>query len=77
VSTLSTPKNICSNFKQSKYFHQRKEFTYCETSSNKVKLPKVGSNAIVPAPVEVGPNKKDEPNSGLDLRAKFKIGNAL
>ncbi len=34
--------------KQSKHFHQRKQFTQCETGSNKVKLPKVGSNAIVP-----------------------------
>jgi len=30
----------------------------CETGFNKVKLPKVGSNAIVPVPVEVGPNKR-------------------
>jgi hypothetical protein len=29
----------------------------CETDSNKVKLPKVGSNAIVPVPVGAGPNK--------------------
>jgi len=28
-----------------------------ETSSNTIKLPKVGSNAIVPVPVEAGPNK--------------------
>ncbi len=43
-----------------------------------VKLPKVGSNAIVPAPVDdAGPNKKDGPNFRLNLRAKFKIGNAL
>jgi hypothetical protein len=34
--------------KQSKHFHQRNRFTQCETGSNKVKLPKVGSNAIVP-----------------------------
>jgi hypothetical protein len=26
-------------------------FTKCDTGSNKVKLPKVGSNAIVPVPV--------------------------
>jgi len=29
-----------------------------ETGSNKVKLPKVGSNAIVPVPVGAGPNKR-------------------
>jgi hypothetical protein len=28
-----------------------------ETSSNTIKLPKVGSNAMVPVPVEAGPNK--------------------
>jgi len=36
--------------KQSKHFHQRNRFTLCETGSNKVKLPKVGSNVIVPVP---------------------------
>jgi hypothetical protein len=30
-------------------------FTKCDTGSNKVKLPKVGSNAIVPAPTWTGP----------------------
>jgi hypothetical protein len=30
-----------------------------ETGSNKVKLPKVGSNAIVPVSVGAGPNKLD------------------
>jgi hypothetical protein len=39
--------------KQTKHFHQRNQFTYCEISSNKVKLPKVGSNAIVHVPVRV------------------------
>ncbi len=39
--------------KQSKHFHQRKGFTPCEAGSNKVKLPKVGSYAMVP----VRPNK--------------------
>jgi hypothetical protein len=29
--------------KHSKHFHQRNQFTLCEISSNKVKLPKVGS----------------------------------
>ncbi len=37
--------------KQSKHFHQRNRFPKHETSSSKVKLPKVGSNAIVPVPV--------------------------
>jgi hypothetical protein len=37
--------------KQSKHFHQRNQFTSCETNCNKVKLPKVGSNVIVPIPV--------------------------
>ncbi len=45
VSTLSTPKNICSNLNSLNTFTK-------ETSSNKVKLPKVGSNAIVPVPVK-------------------------
>jgi hypothetical protein len=49
VSTLSTPKNICSSLN-----------TFIkETGSNKVKLPKVGSNnAIVCVPVGRGPNEK-------------------
>jgi hypothetical protein len=42
--------------KQFKLFHKRNWFTLCETGSNKVKLPKVGSNAIVPVPVGAGPN---------------------
>jgi hypothetical protein len=33
-----------------------------ETSSNKVKLPKVGSNAILPVPEEAGTNKPHLPN---------------
>jgi hypothetical protein len=32
--------------KQSKHFHQRNWFAGCETGSNNVKLPKVGSNAL-------------------------------
>jgi hypothetical protein len=43
---------------QSKHFHQRNEFTKCETGSIKAKLPKVGSNAIVPVHVGAGPNKR-------------------
>jgi len=39
-------------------FHQRNRFAECETGSNKVKLPKVGSNAIVPVPVRAGRNKR-------------------
>jgi len=34
-------------FEQSKHFHQRHRFITCETSFNKVKLPKVRSNVIV------------------------------
>jgi len=66
--------------KQSKHFHQRNRFTKCETGSNKVKLPKVGSNAIVPVPVggraeqikasQNLENKHYELNNGqLNLRA--------
>ncbi len=44
--------------KQSKHFHQRNPFPQCEARSDKVKLPKVGSNAIVPVPVEAGPKKE-------------------
>jgi len=40
--------------KESKHFHQRNRFTKCAVGSNKVKLPKVGSNAIVQ------PNKKEK-----------------
>jgi hypothetical protein len=40
-------KKIGSNLKQSKHIHQKNRFTQYETGSNKVKLPKVGSNAIV------------------------------
>jgi hypothetical protein len=40
-------------FKRSKHFQQRSRFTKCETSFNKVKLPKVGSNAIVPSPINL------------------------
>jgi len=43
--------------KHSKHFHQKNQFISCETNSNKVKLPKVGSNAIVPAPTGTGPNQ--------------------
>jgi hypothetical protein len=32
----------------SKHFHQRNQFAWCETSSNNVKLSKVGSNANSP-----------------------------
>jgi transposase-like protein len=41
--------------KQSKHFHQRNQFTQCEADFNKVKLPKVASNTIVP--VGAGPNR--------------------
>jgi hypothetical protein len=44
--------------KQSKHFHQRNQFNSCETGFNKVKLPKVGSNAIILVPLEAGPNKR-------------------
>jgi hypothetical protein len=44
--------------KQSKHFHQRNQFTECEAGSNKVKLPKVGSNAIVHVPQGQGPTKE-------------------
>ncbi len=45
--------------KQSKHFHQRNQCTQCETGSTKVKLPKVGSNAIV----RTGPNNPQwDPN---------------
>jgi hypothetical protein len=47
VCTLSTTKNVCSNLNNLNTFSK-------ETSSNKVKLPKVGSNAIVPVPVKEG-----------------------
>jgi hypothetical protein len=43
-----------------KHFHQRNGFAQCETGFNNVKLPKVGSNAIVPVPVEAGPNKENQ-----------------
>jgi hypothetical protein len=57
--------------KQSKHFHQRNWFTQCETGSNKVKLPKVGSNAIVPAPTEAGPNNPQwDPNWSRKKAAK-------
>jgi len=46
-----------NNSFQSKHFHQRNWFTECKTHSNKIKLPKVGSNAIVPVPMGAGPNK--------------------
>jgi hypothetical protein len=38
---------------------------------NKVKLPKVGSNAIVPVPVGAGPNKT--PMSPFDPQSKKKL----
>jgi hypothetical protein len=50
VSTLSTPKRLRSNLNSLNTFIK-------ETSSNTIKLSKVGSNAIVPVPVEAGPNK--------------------
>jgi hypothetical protein len=51
VHTLNTNKNPFQS-KQSEHFHQKNWFTQCETDSNKVKLPKIGSNAIVSVPVE-------------------------
>jgi hypothetical protein len=71
VHTLNTQKNAFQT-KQSKHFHKRNRFTSCETSSNKVKLPKVGSNAIVPAPT--GPNKQ---SLQLGVRRKLKGGEVL
>ncbi len=59
LHTLHTKKNPFQ-FKQSKHFHQRNWFTQFETGSNKLKLPKVGSNAIVPAPTGAGPNKGEQ-----------------
>ncbi len=35
------------NLFQSKHFHQKNQFTEYETSSNKVKLPKVGSSVMI------------------------------
>jgi hypothetical protein len=49
-------------FKQ--HFHQRNWFTNCETGSNKVKLPKVGSNAIVR--VGAGRNKGNKVGDEVD-----------
>jgi hypothetical protein len=43
--------------KQPKHFHQRNRFIKCEIGSNKVKLPRLGSNVIVLVPMGVGPNK--------------------
>jgi len=43
-------KKICSNLNSLNTFTKK-------TGSNKVKLPKVGSNAIVPAPTGQGPTK--------------------
>ncbi len=57
VHTLNTKKNPFQS-KQSKHFHRRSWFTECEIDSNKVKLPKVGSNAIVLVPPQgQGPTK--------------------
>jgi hypothetical protein len=56
MSTLWTTKKHLFQFKESKHFHQRNQFTEYETSSKKVKLPKVGLNAIVPVPLGGGPN---------------------
>jgi hypothetical protein len=58
--------------KQSKHFHQRNWFILCEIGSNKVKLPKVGSDAIVPVPVEAEPNKRDKKVSRVGLSQKRK-----
>jgi hypothetical protein len=44
--------------KHSKHFHQKNRFTSCQTGSNNVELPKVGSNAIVTVPVGAGPTKR-------------------
>jgi len=46
VHTLNTKKHLFQS-KQSKHFHQRNWFTKFETSSNKIKLPKHGLNAMV------------------------------
>jgi hypothetical protein len=52
VHTLNTKKHLFQ-FKQSKHFHQGNRFTLCETSSNKVKLPKAGLNVIVLGPTKM------------------------
>jgi len=59
--------------KQSKRFHSKNWFTECETGLNSIKLPKVGSNAIVPVPVGAGPNKihKDVRKCKLGRREMF------
>ncbi len=57
VHTLNTKKNPFRS-KQSKHFHHRNQFNSCETGFNKVKLPKVGSTAIVLVPLEAGPNQR-------------------
>jgi hypothetical protein len=53
----SEHQKILFQSKQYKHFHQKSRFPRCETGLNKVKLPKVGSNVIVPIPVGAEPNK--------------------
>jgi len=50
VHTLNT-KNICSNL-------NNLNISTKETSSNKIKLPKVVPNAIIPVPMGAWPNKR-------------------
>ncbi len=56
VDTLNT-KTIHSNRNSLNTFTK-------ETGSNKLKLPKVGSNAIVPVPVGAGPNNAVNDDDG-------------
>jgi hypothetical protein len=65
------PKNICSNLNKSKHFHQRNRFISCEISFNKVKLPKVGSNAIVPVFVGGWAQQKMMPRGALKFQIAF------
>jgi len=57
VSTLRTPKNICSKINSLNTFTKETGSPNVKPVFNKVKLPKVGSKAIVPAPTGQGPTK--------------------
>jgi len=52
-------------------------FTKCDTGSNKAKLPKVGSNDIVPVPVGSGPKERRCFTCSGSLRTRDRLQSGL
>jgi len=52
-------------------------FTKCDTDSNKVRLPKVGSNALVPVPLGAGPKERRCFTCSGSLRTRDRLRNGF